>query len=36
MLYTFFHNLAPHSLGFVLPPDWFDHVESGNLVLILW
>jgi len=36
MLYTFFHNLAPRSLGFVLPPDWFDGVEFGRLALMVW
>jgi poly(3-hydroxybutyrate) depolymerase len=35
VLYTFFHGVAPRSFGFVLPPDWFDHVESGNLALVV-
>jgi poly(3-hydroxybutyrate) depolymerase len=35
MLYTFFHETAPRSFGLHYSPDWFDHVESGALSLVV-
>lgn len=35
MLYTFFQGIAPRSFGFAAPPDWFDHVATGTLSLVV-
>jgi poly(3-hydroxybutyrate) depolymerase len=35
VLYTFFHDAAPRSFGLHYPPDWFDHVESATLSLLV-